>query len=82
MPKKTALAKRSPVSPEQWIEQADKRPKLKPTGGGGPIVRVTFEFPQDLHRKMKGKAGSEGLTLKQVMMSLARQWIEGNISPQ
>ena len=81
MAKKTALAKKSPASPEQWIQEADKRPKPTPTGEG-PIVRVTFEFPQDLHRKMKGKAGSEGLTLKQVMMSLARQWIEGNISPQ
>jgi hypothetical protein len=46
-----------------------------------PIVRVTFEFPQDLHRKMKGKAGSEGLTLKEVMMSLGRQWVEGTITP-
>ena len=80
MPKKTDLAKKSPVSPEQWIEQADK-PPLK-SAAEGPIVRVTFEFPQELHRKMKGKAGTEGLTLKQVMMSLARQWIEGTISPQ
>jgi hypothetical protein len=79
MSKKTALAKKSPASPEQWIQQADK-PTLK-SAVEGPIVRVTFEFPQELHRKMKGKAGTEGLTLKQVMMSLARQWIEGTISP-
>jgi chromosome partitioning protein len=78
---KDSLGKKPPVSAEQWIQQGDKRPDPTPISGG-PIVRVTFEFPQDLHRKMKGKAGAEGLTLKQVMLSFARQWVEGSINPQ
>jgi len=80
MAKKTALAKKPPVTPEAWIQEADNQPEPKPTGET-PIVRVTFEFPQDLHRKMKGKAGAEGWTLKEVMMSFGRQWVEGKISP-
>ena len=79
MPKKTALAKKPPVAPEQWIRQGDKPATVS---ADGPIVRATFEFPQDLHRKMKAKAGGEGLTLKEVLMSLARQWVEGSINPQ
>jgi len=82
MTKKTALAKKPSVSPEEWIQQGDKRPEPVPQKSDGPIIRVTFEFPQDLHRKMKGKAGAEGLTLKQVMLSFARQWVEGSINPQ
>ena len=81
MAKKTALAKKPPASPEQWIQQGDSQPEIKPTGET-PSVRVTFEFPQDLHRKMKGKAGAEGLTLKEVMMSFGRQWVEGTIAPE
>ncbi|MDP9127477.1 MAG: hypothetical protein M3N08_04355 [Pseudomonadota bacterium] len=81
MAKKTALAaKRPPASPEQWIQQGDSQPEIKPTGET-PNVRVTFEFPQDLHRKMKGKAGAEGFTLKAVMTSFGRQWVEGSIAP-
>ena len=80
MTKKTALAKKPSVSAEQWIQQGEKRPDPVPTIDG-PIVRATFEFPQDLHRKMKAKAGAEGLTLKQVMLSFARQWVEGSINP-
>lgn len=78
MPKKTALAKKPAAAPEQWIRQGDKPPSVS---ADGPSVRVTFEFPQDLHRKMKAKAGGEGLTLKHVMLSFARQWIAGSINP-
>jgi hypothetical protein len=82
MTKKTALAKKPSVSPEEWIQQGDNRPEPVSQKSDAPIIRVTFEFPQDLHRKMKGKAGAEGLTLKQVMLSFARQWVEGSINPQ
>ena len=83
MAKKTALltTRKPPASPEQWIQEGDKHPEATPASEG-PIVRVTFEFPQELHRKMKAKAGAEGLTLKSVMLSFARQWVEGTINPQ
>jgi len=77
--KKTALANK-PATLEKWIQDGDNRPELKPSGEM-PIIRVTFEFPQDLHRQMKGKAGVEGWTLKEVMMSFAKQWVEGKIQP-
>ena len=80
MAKKTALARKPSVSPDKWINEADKQPDLHPTNKG-PIVRVTFEFPQELHRKMKGKAGLEGWTLKDAMMSFGKQWVEGTITP-
>lgn len=81
MAKKTALltVKRPPASAEEWVQEGEKRPA---PASAGPTVRVTFEFPQDLHRKMKAKAGGEGLTLKSVMLSFGRQWIEGSINPQ
>jgi hypothetical protein len=34
MAQKTALAKKPPVSPEQWIQQGDKQPEPPPPAEG------------------------------------------------
>jgi hypothetical protein len=80
MAKQTALAKK-PATPEKWIQEGEKRP-APPSAVDDPIVRVTFEFPQSLHHWMKIQAATERITLKEVMLSFARQWKDGIIKPQ
>ena len=76
MPKKTGLATatKSPVDPEKWV--TDTTPPSLPAG---PIARMTVELPLEMHRKLKGKCGREGLKIKKVIMALVQEYLAGNI---
>ena len=78
MTKKTALASatRKPVDPETWVSEKPKtavKPSEKP-------ARLVVELPADLHRKLKGKCGVEGLKIKDVIQSLLEQYLAGKIT--
>jgi len=78
MTKKTALASatRKPVDPETWVSEKPKaadKPSEKP-------ARLVVELPTDLHRKLKGKCGVEGLKIKDVIQSLLEQYLAGKIT--
>ena len=77
MTKKTALASATtkPVDAEKWVSE---KPKVAARASEKP-ARLVVELPIDLHRKLKGKCGSEGLKIKDVIQSLLEQYIAGRI---
>jgi hypothetical protein len=77
MPKKTTLASATtkPVDAEKWVSETPKaavRASEKP-------ARLVVELPVNLHRKLKGKCGIEGLKIKDVIQSLLEQYVTGRI---
>ena len=73
MTKKTALANATakPKDPERWVAAKPKagRDNEKP-------ARLVVELPADLHRKLKGKCGMEGLKIKDVINELLQDWVK------
>lgn len=80
MAKQTALASatRKPVDPEAWVAE---KPKAATAGAGAneKPSRLVVEIPPDLHRQLKGKCGSEGLKIKDVIQKLLERYLTGNI---
>ena len=73
MPKKTALANAiaKPKDPERWVGA-----KLKADRDNEKPARLVVELPADLHRKLKGKCGMEGLKIKDVINELLQDWVK------
>lgn len=74
--KKTALANvtKKQVDPDSWVN-------AKPISTGAGEVsekpaRLVVELPPDLHRKLKGKCGVEGLKIKDVVNELLQDWVK------
>lgn len=71
--KKTALANATvkPKDPEAWVAAKPKaeRAAEKP-------ARLVVELPADLHRKLKGKCGMNGLKIKDVITELLQEWVK------
>ncbi|MGI0034918.1 MAG: plasmid partition protein ParG [Nitrososphaera sp.] len=39
-------------------------------------ARLVVELPADLHRKLKGKCGMNGLKIKDVITELLQEWVK------
>ena len=80
MPKQTALAgaTKKPVDPESWVKE--KTPPETPAARAATEkpARLVVELPANLHRQLKGKCGSEGLKIKDVIQTLLEQYLAGN----
>ena len=74
MTKKTGLAHatQKPVDPDEWVKE-------KPKATAEKQARLVVDLPMGLHRKLKGKCGMEGLTIKDVINNLLEQYVEGKI---
>ena len=71
MTKRTALATANPkpVDPETWVKESAKpAPPEK-------MARLVVELPADLHRRLKGRCGLEGVTIKDVIQKLLEQYL-------
>jgi hypothetical protein len=75
MTKKTGLASavQKPVNPDEWVKT---KPKTSTTE---KPARLVVDIPADLHRRLKGKCGLEGLKIKDVIQELLEQYVSGNI---
>lgn len=75
MTKKTGLASaiKKPIDPDEWVKE---KPKAATTE---KPARLVVDLPADLHRKLKGKCGIEGLKIKDVINNLLEQYLAGNI---
>ena len=45
----------------------------------GAVRRINFDVPVDLHRKLRMKVASEGVTIADVGRRLLEQWLDGSI---
>jgi hypothetical protein len=45
-------------------------------------VKVTFQIPDALYRELKIETAREGLTMREVTISLFEQWLRQKNSPQ
>jgi hypothetical protein len=73
MAKKTALASaiQKPIDPEVWVAEKTKAvPTEKP-------ARLVVELPAELHRRLKGQCGVEGLKIKDVIHELLEGYLAG-----
>jgi hypothetical protein len=75
MTKRTALANatKKPIDPEAWVAE---KPKATAVATEKPS-RLVVELPAELHRKLKGKCGMEGLKIKDVIQDLLEQYLAG-----
>jgi hypothetical protein len=80
--KKTALASvtKKPVDADAWVNATPKTEITPPTAtasekAGAKPSRLVVELPPELHRKLKGKCGSEGLKIKDVIHELLQGWV-------
>jgi hypothetical protein len=71
--KKTALASATakPNDPEAWVSA---KPQLNPSTE--KPARLVVELPAELHRKLKGKCGMQGLKIKDVINELLQEWVK------
>jgi hypothetical protein len=71
--KKTALASATakPKDPEAWVSA---KPQLSPSTE--KPARLVVELPAELHRKLKGKCGMQGLKIKDVINELLQEWLK------
>ena len=42
------------------------------------LVRVNFDLPEDLRKKLKARALAEDRTVREVMVELVRQYVSGS----
>lgn len=80
--KKTALASvtKKPVDADAWVNAAPKTEITSPTAiasekAGEKPARLVVELSPELHRKLKGKCGVEGLKIKDVVNDLLQSWV-------
>jgi len=75
MTKRTALASaaKKPADPEAWVSG-----KPKAAAAAEKPARLVVELPADMHRRLKGKCGMEGLKIKDVIQDLLEQYLAGN----
>lgn len=71
MTKRTALATANPkpVDPEAWVKEQPK------PAAPEKVARLVVELPADLHRRLKGRCGLEGATIKDVIQQLLEQYL-------
>ncbi len=74
--KKTALASatKKPVDAEAWVSAKPASLASTKTESEKP-AKLVVELPPDLHRKLKGKCGVEGLKIKEVVNDLLQNWV-------
>ena len=75
MAKKTGLANavQKPIDPEEWVKNKLKNPPAEKP------ARLVVDIPVELHRRLKGKCGIEGLKIKDVIQSLIEQYVSESI---
>ena len=71
MTKRTALATANPkpIDPETWVKESVKAASPE------KMARLVVEVPADLHRRLKGRCGLEGVTIKDVIQKLLEQYL-------
>lgn len=74
MTKRTALATAhpKPIDPEAWV----KEPQQPQSAPDEKTARLVVELPADLHRRLKGRCGLEGVTIKEVIQTLLEQYLD------
>ena len=72
MTKRTALATANPkpIDPETWVKEPAKPESPE------KVARLVVELPADLHRRLKGRCGLEGVTIKDVIQKLLEQYLD------
>jgi len=60
--------------PQPEVEAAIALPEVEPTLKESKLKRLTLDIPDELHRKIKGKAVAEGVT----MVEMLRELLETN----
>jgi hypothetical protein len=71
MTKRTALATANPkpVDPDTWVKESFQSTSPE------KITRLVVELPADLHRRLKGRCGLEGLKIKDVIQQLLERYL-------
>jgi hypothetical protein len=74
--KKTALASvtKKPVDADAWVNARPKSETPAAAVSDKP-ARLVVELSPELHRKLKGKCGVEGLKIKDVVNDLLQSWV-------
>jgi hypothetical protein len=79
--KKTALASatKKPIDPDAWVNAMPTPQKSEvvttTAAASEKPARLVVELSPDLHRKLKGKCGVEGLKIKDVVNELLQGWV-------